>query len=211
MDYKEQQIGEYLSELSSKAPVPGGGGVSALTGALAAGLAQMVCSLTAGKKRYADVEQEICETADALTKIRERFVLYMKEDAEAFEPLSKAYGLPKETQEQSEKRAVVLEHCLQSAAQPPLHICEAVAELVPLIHTAAAKGSRLAVSDAGCAAALAAAALKAAALNVTVNTRLMKDRETAQKLDVRVDTLLSDTITRLEDVYRQVAEQLRVQ
>lgn len=210
MDYKEQQIGEYLAELASKAPIPGGGGVSALTGALAAGLAQMVCSLTVGKKRYADVEQEIREAADVLSGIRERLVLCMKEDAEAFEPLSKAYGLPKDTVEQQKERAEVLEQCLRTAAQPPLHICEAVAELVPQISTVAEKGSRLAVSDAGCAAALAAAALKAAALNVSVNTRLMKERAAAEELDVRVDALLSETLPKLDAVYSKIAAHLHI-
>lgn len=209
MDYKEQQIGEYLSELASKAPVPGGGGVSALTGALAAGLAQMVCSLTVGKKRYADVEQEICVTEKALGEIRECLVLCMQEDAEAFEPLSKAYSLPKNTDDQLRERQIILEQCLRTAAQPPLHICEAVRELTPLICTAAEKGSRLAASDAGCAAALAAAAVKAAALNVSINTRLMKDRETADALNARVDALLSDTLPKLDAVYDQVAETLR--
>jgi formiminotetrahydrofolate cyclodeaminase len=209
MEFQEQQIGTYLETLASKAAVPGGGGVSALTGALAAGLAQMVCSLTVGKKRYADVEQEICETADALECLRERLVLCMQEDALAFEPLSKAYGLPKDTEEQKTQREIIMEECLVRAAQPPLHICEAVAELVPLICTAAEKGSRLAISDAGCAAVLAIAALKAAALNVTVNTRLMKNREMAAQLDAQVDALLADVPGQLEKVYTQVNADLR--
>ncbi len=208
MDYKEQQIGIYLSELASKAPVPGGGGVSALAGALAAGLAQMVCSLTEGKKRYADVEQEIQRTAQALCDLRERLVGYMAEDAEAFKPLSRAYSLPKDTEELLRERERILEQCLQNAALPPLHICQAVSELVPLIKTAAEKGSRLAVSDAGCAAALGAAAIKAAALNVLVNTRLMKEREKASELETRLDVLLSETVPGLETIYRQVLEQL---
>lgn len=209
MKEHEMQIDEYLLKLSSKEPVPGGGGVSALTGALAAGLAQMVCSLTVGKKRYADVEQEINETAAALEACRERLVLCMSEDAKAFEPLSRAYALPRDNEEQTAHRQAVLEECLQTAAQPPLHICEIVAELAPLICTAAQKGSRLAVSDAGCAAALASAALKAAALNVSVNTRLMKERKTAEALDARTDELLSGTLHKLDEIYAQVAAQLR--
>jgi formiminotetrahydrofolate cyclodeaminase len=211
MRFEEQQIGTYLEALASKEAVPGGGGVSALTGALAAGLTQMVCSLTVGKKRYADVEQEICETANALEHLRERLVSCMQEDALAFEPLSKAYGLPKDTQEQLRQRETIMEECLLRAAQPPLHICEAVTELVPLICTAAEKGSRLAISDAGCAAVLAAAALKAAALNVTVNTRLMKNRETAEQLDAQVDALLLKVPEQLDAIYAQVHARLKGQ
>ena len=209
MDYREWQIGEYVSELSSKAPVPGGGGVSALTGALAAGLSQMVCSLTEGKKRYIDVEDEIKEAAKSLKTVRERLLDCMEEDARAFEPLSYAYGLPKNTEEELRVREETLEKCLMEAALPPLHICQAVNELLPLILLTAEKGSKLAVSDAGCAAALAMAAFKAAALNVLINTRLMKNREKAKELEESLDKLTDETLLELEKIYLQVYTQLR--
>lgn len=210
MEYSSEMIGTFLTELASRAAVPGGGGVSALTGALSAGLAQMVCSLTIGKKRYIEVEQELLEVSARLEQLREQLVSCMTEDAEAFEPLSKAYGLPRETPEQLQYREQVMEECLIQAAKPPMQICETVAQLVPLIQTVAAKGSRLAASDAGCAAVLAVAALKAAALNVTVNTRLMKDRAQAAIFDVRVTTMLSEVSEALENVYASVRDQLTV-
>jgi formiminotetrahydrofolate cyclodeaminase len=209
MEYGSEKIGTFLEELSSKAAVPGGGGVSALTGALAAGLAQMVCGLTIGKKRYIEVEQELTEVSARLEQLRETLVSCMAEDAQAFEPLSKAYGLPKDTPEQLQDRERVMEECLVQAAAPPMKICETVAQLLPLIKTVASKGSRLAVSDAGCAAVLAIAALKAAALNVTVNTRLMKNRETAGQLDAQVDALLAEVPGQLELIYTQINADLR--
>lgn len=208
MDFSENTIDEYLEELSTKAPVPGGGGVSALTGALAAGLSQMVCSLTVGKKKYADVEKQIIETDKRLLDIRERLVKCMEEDALAFEPLSKAYGLPRATEDEIRTRQEVLARCLKAAALPPLHICELISELTPFIELVAEKGSTLAVSDAGCAAALAACAVKAAALNVFVNTGLMEDRSEAESINKETHSMLAETVERLENVYKKVSGRL---
>ncbi len=210
MDFTDQEIGSFISQLSSKEPVPGGGGVSALTGALAASLVQMVCSLTVGKKKYADVETEIVEVSEKLETLKQRLLSCMEEDAIAFAPLSKAYGLPKDTEEELKVREETLSKCLFDAALPPLHICETAAELAPLIKTVAEKGSTLAVSDAGCAAALATSAIKAASLNVYVNTRLMKNRETAEELNARVGKIINEALPELEAIYENVQSRLKV-
>ncbi len=209
MDFANQEIGSFISQLSSKEPVPGGGGVSALTGALAAALAQMVCSLTVGKKKYVDVEAEIIEVSEKLDELKQRLLSCMEEDAEAFVPLSKVYGLPKDTEEALKIREETLAKCLYDAALPPLHICETAAELAPLIKTASEKGSTLAGSDAGCAATLAASAIKAASLNVYVNTRLMKNREVAEELNDRVGKILEEALPQLEVIYENVQGKLK--
>lgn len=208
MSFQKCTIEQYITELSSKAPVPGGGGVSALTGALAAGLARMVCSLTIGKKKYAENEAEIIAASERLKELTEKLYLCMKQDAEAFEPLSKAYGMPKETDEQLQEKNRVLEACLIEAARPPMEICMLIAEMVPDIDTVREKGSTLAVSDAGCSAALAEAAFRAAALNVMINTRLMKNRETADSLNKDLFKLEKYTIPALQDIYGAVHDKL---
>lgn len=208
MDFSEQTIQTYVKDLSSKAPVPGGGGVAALTGALAAGLAAMVCSLTVGKKKYADVEEEIQNTASELQGMIDTFYQCMESDAIAFEPLSRAYSLPKDTEEQRQYKEEEMERCLHSAAEPPLAICRTVTELVPLIQTVAEKGSTLAVSDAGCAASLAMAAFRAASLNVYINTRLMKDRAFAEQLNELVRGMEEQTLPALGHLYDTVKDKL---
>ncbi len=208
MTFQDSRIDEYIEALSSKAPVPGGGGVSALTGALASGLARMVCSLTVGKKKYAADEPEIIAIPEKLSFITEKLYACMKKDAEAFEPLSKAYGMPKDTEEQIAEKNRVMEKCLYEAALPPLEICTIITEMTGMIDTVRIKGSTLAVSDAGCSAALAEAAFKAAALNVMINTRLMKDRETAAQINEKLQFMEKNTLAALQDIYGAVYDKL---
>ena len=108
----EKKTTEFLEELSSSAPVPGGGGASAAAGAYAAALGLMVGNLTTGKKKYADVEEEICESMKKLEQLRDKLTRLVDEDAKAFEPLSKAYGMPKETEEQKKLKEQVMETAL---------------------------------------------------------------------------------------------------
>ena len=116
----EKKTTEFLEELSSAAPVPGGGGASATAGAYAAALGLMVGNLTIGKKKYADVEEEICEIMIKLEKLRNRMTALVDEDASAFEPLSKVYGMPKETEEQKQEKEKV-EGAEKSACKPAAH------------------------------------------------------------------------------------------
>ena len=133
----------------------------------------------------------------------------MQADAEAFLPLAAAYGLPKETPEQQAHKAVVLEQALDGAYAVPLEIMEACCEGIALAQEYAAKGSALAVSDAGCAAALCKAALQAASLNVFINTKLMIDKTHAAALDAQADALLSEYVPKADTVFAQVTKQLR--
>ena len=126
----EMKTTDFLEALSSAAPVPGGGGASAAAGALGAALGMMVANLTAGKKRYADVEAEVAAVRARLELLRERLVELTDKDAQAFEPLSRAYGLPKETKEQKEDNAKVLEQALYDASIVPLEIMETVSEVI---------------------------------------------------------------------------------
>ncbi|MEA4870545.1 Methenyltetrahydrofolate cyclohydrolase [bioreactor metagenome] len=205
MAFRDQTLDSFLNSLSSKAPVPGGGGASALVGALSAALAQMVASLTVGKPKYAAVESEmnaLLQRSEALTN---RFLALMDEDATAFEPLAQAYRLPKGTDEEIAEKARVMEQALKSAVQPPLEIMETCIQTLPLILACAERGSVVAVSDAGVAASLCRAALESAGLNVFINTKTMQDRVYADNLNQQANAFLAEGCAAADAIYRQVA------
>lgn len=205
----EKKTTEFLEELSSSAPVPGGGGASAAAGAYAAALGLMVGNLTTGKKKYADVEEEICESMKKLEQLRDKLTRLVDEDAKAFEPLSKAYGMPKETEEQKKLKEQVMETALREACRVPLEIMEVSIEVMELLQVLEEKGSRLAVSDAGVGILFAKTSLEGASLNVFINTRLMKDRKYAEELNQRADAWIARGRTMEQKVYHGVLEKIR--
>ena len=208
MDMMDLSCREYAERLSSKSPVPGGGGTAALAGALAASLGCMVGSLTAGKKKYAEVTPRILELMEKAKSLEEELLELAQKDAEVFGPLSEAYGLPKDTDEAKAYRTAVMEKCLKDAAGVPLQVMEKCCECVALAEEFALKGSRLAVSDAGCGAALLRAALQSAALNVYINTRMMADRSLAQEMNAKAGAMLRVYAAQAEDVYDSVRDGL---
>ena len=197
-------IQEFTQEAASKAPVPGGGGVSALAGSLAASLAEMVTSLTTGKKRYAQYEDEIQSVMKEADLLRELLLQCINEDAEAFEPLAKAYSMDKETEGYQEK----MEKCLKDAAIPPYKMMKYCARVIELDERLAIIGSKLAVSDAATSVMLANGALYGAVMNVIVNTRLMKDREYAEKINTEVFAFLKEYSKRAVDCYEEILGRL---
>mgnify|MGYP004469125467 FL=1 len=210
MEMMEQSCTRFLAELAGKAPVPGGGGASALVGAAGVALGNMVGCLTAGKKKYAAVEADIQALNAKAEALRRELEALVQADAEAFAPLAAAYGLPKDTPAQAAHKAAVLEAALDTACAVPLEIMQKCAEGIVLVEQYAAKGSVLAVSDAGCAAALCKAALQSASLNVFINTKLMTDRPRADALDAQADALLNEYIPRADAVFASVTNKLRV-
>lgn len=209
MEMMEKSCGQFLAELAGKAPTPGGGGASALVGAAGVALGNMVGSLTVGKKKYAAVEADIQALNARAEALRGELEALVQADAEAFAPLAAAYGLPKDTPEQAAHKAAVLEKALDAACAVPLQIMEKCAEGITLAEEYAAKGSVLAVSDAGCAATLCKAALQAASLNVFINTKLMTDRSCAGALDAKADSLLNEFVPRADAVFESVMQKLR--
>ncbi|XCP86839.1 cyclodeaminase/cyclohydrolase family protein [Roseburia hominis] len=205
----EKKTTEFLAELSSAAPVPGGGGASAAVGAFAAALGMMVANLTVGKKKYADVEAEIIEIRGRLEKLRDQMVRLVDEDAKAFEPLSKAYGLPKETGEQRIEKERVMEKALFEASMAPLQIMETVLEAMGLLAVLGEKGSRIAVSDVGVGILFAQAAVEGASLNVFINTRLMKDRERAGEMNAQAEEMIRKAREMKSVVYENVLAKIK--
>ncbi len=157
----------FADALAAKRSVPGGGAAAALAGALAAALCSMVGEFTLGKRRYADVEDDVRRMLGEAERLRRRLVGLVDEDAAAFEPLSRAYGIPKE----DPVRPAALEEATRAACAAPLETMRQCAAAVELLEEMGAKGSRMLLSDVGCGAELAAAALRSASMNVFVNTR----------------------------------------
>ena len=207
--WTDYSCADFAAALASRAPVPGGGGAAALAAALGVALGNMVGSLTVGKKKYAAVELEIRALNERAETLRQQLLALVQADAEAFEPLSRAYGLPKATPEEQARKAEVMEQALHNACQTPLEILRRTAEALELIADYAAKGSAIAISDAGVAAALCRGALQGAALNVYINTKAMKDRDRAAQYDRETAALLARYAPMAEEIYDGVARRLK--
>lgn len=162
-------LGTFLGELASDSPTPGGGSVAALSGALGAALASMVCNLTVGKKKYVDVEDELREVLGMTETLRLELTRLIDEDAEAFDRVMEAMKLPKDTDEEKAARRAAMERALVEAASVPLAVMGKCVDVISLARVVADKGNRNAVSDAGVAALVGRAGAHAARLNVLIN------------------------------------------
>ena len=200
MNMQETTVAAFTEALSSKAAVPGGGGASALAGALGAALGSMVGELTMGKPKYAAVEAQMADLTARAKSLSTALLAKIEEDATAFLPLSRAYGLPKD----DPHRAAIMERCLRLAALPPLETVRLCCQAIELMEGFAAMGSVLAVSDAATGAALCRGALYGAAMNVKVNTKAMADRAYAGQIDGEVDRLTAEYGPRAEKVFADI-------
>lgn len=208
MDFTEISCKEFVAELAGKSPVPGGGGASALVGAIGTALGSMVGSLTVGKKKYADVEQDVLDLMDKANRIQIELLGLVNRDAEVFEPLSRAYGLPKNTEEEKAEKARIMEQALRDACSVPLEIMELCCRAIDLQKEFAEKGNRLAISDAGVGAALCKAALIGASFNVFINTKSMADREYAEQANKKANDMLDMYIPLADEVTEYVLNKL---
>ena len=193
---------EFVSLLASSAPAPGGGGAAALVGAIGTALGNMVGALTVGKKKYADVEEKIKCLMSRCDELQTKLLDQVSADAEGFVPLARAYGIPKD----DPNRAETLERATVTACQAPMRIMELCCDSLNVIAVMAEKGSRLAVSDAGCAAALVKAALQAASLNVFINTKTLRDRALAQEMNEKCLDMLERYGALADQVFNQVKD-----
>ena len=187
MDFAQASCTEFVTVLASNAPVPGGGGASALVGAIGTALGNMVGSLTVGKKKYADVEEEIIALKGKCDQLQKDLLDQIALDAKGFEPLAKAYGIPKD----DPNRDQILELCCES---------------LEAIKVFAEKGSRLAVSDAGCGAVCVKAALQAASLNVFINTKTLKNRALADEMNAKCLGMLEKYGAMADEIFGTVKD-----
>lgn len=200
MLFVEQNLNEFAASLASKSPTPGGGGASALAGAVGIALGEMVGALTVGKPKYAEVEDEIKDLLERAGKLRARLLDCVDRDAAAFAPLGEAYKLPKD----APGRGETMERCLRDAAAVPLEIFDLCCEAIELLRAFGEKGSALAVSDAATGAVLCRGAMYGAAVNVKANTKLMKDREYAETVNRHVDGMMEKYWRIAEKTYEDI-------
>ena len=200
MGFTQNTCEEFVEVLASKAPVPGGGGASALVGAVGSALGCMVGSLTVGKKKYAAVEAEIIELKAKCDALQTELLNQVEADEVNFLPLAKAYGIPKD----DPNRDAVMEEATIIACSTPMKIMELCCEAIGYIKVFADKGSRLAVSDAGCGAVCCKAALQAASLNVFINTKSLKDRVVAEELNDKTNALLNKYCAMADEIFGEV-------
>ena len=204
LDYRGLSVREFTRFLASAEPVPGGGGAAALVGALGVALGNMVAALTLGRPKYAEVEAEVAELRRRGEALQERLLEQINADAEGFRPLAEAYKLPKD----EPRRAEILERATLRACGAPMEIMELGAAAISVIAELASEGSRMAVSDAGCAAVAVRAAVEMAYLNLLINTRSLRGREQAEALNARGQELLTRVGKQAEEVWSQVKEGL---
>ncbi len=207
--FRNRNIEEFIEVLSSKEPVPGGGGASALAGAMGAALARMVGNLTIGKKKYADVQDDITLLQHKTLILTEELMELIDKDAEVFLPLSKAYSLPDVTEEEKIYKDKVMEEALNIACSVPVKIMEKSYEMLLLLGEYADKGSKIAISDVAVSAVMLRAAITGASVNVYINTKMMKNRNKAEGLNNHCDDLMQKGRNLADEIFERVEKKLR--
>ncbi|MCL2772780.1 MAG: cyclodeaminase/cyclohydrolase family protein [Oscillospiraceae bacterium] len=201
----EELLADFIQQLSSKDPIPGGGGASALIGAVSAALCSMVANLTSGKKKYMEYQADIDEILRFTSISVPKLLDLIEKDAEVFEPLSAAYGIPKDATGRDE----ILENALVAACSVPIQILTEISVIVDIIESLYVKGSRLLISDVAVAASACRCAIESAIMNVYINTKLMKNRDYATQVNAEAEAIFSDGVRRCDAVYQKISDELR--
>ena len=202
MDQTRSSCREFVQVLASDAPAPGGGGAAALVAAVGTALGHMVGALTVGKKKYAACEAELRALMAQCEALQSELLDQVSADEEGFLPLARAYAVPKD----DPSRPALLEEASVNACRVPLHIMELCCRALDAMRVFAEKGSVLAVSDAGCGAAILRSALQAASLNVLINTKGLRNREKAAELNEKCLAMLEEYGALAEDVFCAVKD-----
>ena len=205
----DNSLKDFVEVLASDEPAPGGGGASALVAAIGTALGNMVGSLTEGKLKYYEVEDEIEQMIDKAEHLEQDFLSLMDEDEKAFLPLMEAYKLPHKTELEKAKRTAVLIAAKSQACQPPLRIMRKCCEAIDLCGRFAEIGNKNAVSDAGVGVLFCKAALQGASLNVYINTKTLEDEEYAKKLNEETDSMLAEYTAKADAIYEHVLSKLK--
>ncbi len=208
MKMAEKSSAHFIEVLASKAPVPGGGGAAAMGGAIGMALSNMVGNLTVGKKKYADVEDEVKQLLAEGSAIIEDLKDLIDQDAQVFEPLSKAYGLPKDTPEQVAHKEKVMEECSIEACSVPLEIMRKSYAGIKIHARMGQIGSRLAISDVGCGVVFLKAALISGQLNVMINLGAIKDEKFLKETTAEMKQLTEEGSRIADQTLAAVMEKL---
>ncbi|MEY8316214.1 cyclodeaminase/cyclohydrolase family protein [Oscillospiraceae bacterium 50-58] len=208
MKLAELKTAEFVDLLASDAPAPGGGSAAALEGALGAALTAMVCGLTVGKKKYAEF-QELAESAQAkATDLKARFVDVMDRDTEAFNVVSAAFGMPKETDEEKAARSAAIQKGLEGCTKTPFEMMELAVETLELTASILGKSNDSAASDLGVSALSLRSAIQGAWLNVLINIGSLKNKELAEDYRAKGETLLAKALPLADQIYDTVVKSM---
>jgi len=207
--YAEQPLRHFLDKLCSKSPEPGGGSASALTGAIAASLSGMLASLTIDKKGYEDVQNEMKKILVEASALKDDLLDLLQKDTEAFDDASKAFKMPKETQEQKAQRARAIEEGLKNATEVPLSIMKKSREVAGLAAVVLKKGNTMAITDGAISALFAEAAAIGAMINVRINFSWMKDQDYIREVERQLQEILEEVKEIKEEAVRYTLEALQ--
>jgi formiminotetrahydrofolate cyclodeaminase len=201
---KDNRIEEFLDALASQSATPGGGGAAAIIGAMGAALVSMVCNLTIGKKKYAEVEADMKDILGKAEALRRKLTGMIEDDAKAFDMVMGAYGMPKETDAQKAARDAAIQKALKIATDVPLACAYAAREVIDLAARASEKGNLNVISDAGVGVLAGYAALRSAALNVWTNARMINDKVFGEAKLKELNELLAGAEITTEKAYGTV-------
>ncbi|MGB9814032.1 MAG: cyclodeaminase/cyclohydrolase family protein [Thermovenabulum sp.] len=207
--FVDKTVKDFISILSSKEPVPGGGGAAALAGAIGNALGSMVGNLTVGKEKYKDVEPEVIEILNKAKELQENLLSLIDEDAQVFSEVAKAYKLPKNTEEERKQKEEALKNALKNACQVPIKIMENSLEALKLQRRLAEIGSKLAISDVGVGALLLKAAVLSGKLNVVINLNGIDDEEFVRKISEYIERICKEAENLADEAYKIVLEKLK--
>jgi formiminotetrahydrofolate cyclodeaminase len=205
---KDSSIEKFLDELASRNATPGGGSAAAIMGAKGAALVSMVCNLTIGKKKYADVEADMKAVLEKSEALRKKLTGMIEDDVRAFGTVMGAYGMPKETDAEKAARSEAIQKALKVATEVPLACCHAARQVIDLADVAAEKGNLGVISDAGVGVLAAYAALRSAALNVFTNAKMINDRVYVEAKLKELDQLMAGAERTTEKAYETVKAKL---
>ena len=205
----KRTLNGFLDEVASSSPAPGGGSVAALAGALGASLTSMVCNLTIGKKKYADVDNDLKKVLARAEDLRGQFTVLIDKDTAAFNKVMEAFGLPKETDPQKALRAAAIREATKEATLIPLEVMKHCIDALALAQEVASKGNSNSISDAGVSALLLHAACEGAALNVKINLNALDDPEFVGWKADEVESLRNTSGMMLEEIQSIIEGKMR--
>jgi methenyltetrahydrofolate cyclohydrolase len=207
----QKTLQNYLDDLSSNAPTPGGGNVAALCGVLASSLGQMVCNLTIGKKKYLDFEEEAKDLAGKLQELQDHFLTLAKKDNDAFDSVMAAFKLPKETDSQKSFRKNEIEKATMEAAIVPAEVIIKCNQLLPYLDTISQKGNQNSLSDTGVAISLTATAAEGAYLNVAINCSGLSNQITANEFLKKSEIIYTEIKEYSEKLIKRIIKSMTIQ
>ncbi|NLJ72525.1 MAG: cyclodeaminase/cyclohydrolase family protein [Syntrophomonadaceae bacterium] len=206
----DKSITDYMNDLASSLPAPGGGSVAALTGALGASLLAMVCHLTIGKEEFADIEANLQVALQKSDELRDRLTRLVDEDAQAFSSVIKAFKMPKDTAEEKAARTNAIQTGYKKAADIPYTIATTSLEVLVLAKNLIPLSNPNVITDVGVAALNAQASVESAIMNVNINLPSIKDEVYVNDRKRNIDNLLSQSNTLKNEIGENVNKMLQV-